>query len=276
MKVIVASMPKCGTKTLAACLRELGYSVHDVLDQMEHHQVEWERIFAGEGTTEDFQRMYENVDAVTDIPASGMWEEILKAFPDAKIIISERENEEVWLKSLYNQRRISYENWFTYIAQRISSTAYRFVKVLDDAVRSSSGVSLAPRASFPTPKVPRNDMLLKNWYRRHSAHVRQNAPEGQLLVFDLSKGWGPLCEFLGKPVPDVPFPHQNKGGVIFNTSLQNHPYYKRVRRNIFTAFAIWIGLFSYFGYRVYSHTFGESLIGQCLRFWADLVLKWVF
>lgn len=85
MKVIVASMPKCGTKTLAACLRELGYSVYDILDQMEHHTAQWERIFAGKGTREDFLKMYRDVDAVTDMPAFGMWEEILLAFPDAKV-----------------------------------------------------------------------------------------------------------------------------------------------------------------------------------------------
>lgn len=86
MKVIVASMPKCGTKTLAAALRELGYTVDDFLDQLERHQTEWERIFfTGNATTEDFKKMYENVDAVTDVPASGMWEEISRAFPDAKV-----------------------------------------------------------------------------------------------------------------------------------------------------------------------------------------------
>ena len=85
MKVIVASMPKCGTKTLAACLRELGYDVHDIFDQLQQHQTEWERIFAGKGSTEDFRKMYEHVDAVTDLPACGMWEEISKAFPDAKV-----------------------------------------------------------------------------------------------------------------------------------------------------------------------------------------------
>ena len=25
-------------------------------------------------------------------------------------------------------------------------------------------------------------------------------------------GWAPLCEFLGKPVPDMPIPHDNKTG----------------------------------------------------------------
>ena len=87
MKVIVASLPKCGTKTLAESLRVLGYNVHDIFDQLEHHQSEWEDIFAGKATTQDIQNMYEDVDAVTDLPACGLWEEILRAFPDAKVSI---------------------------------------------------------------------------------------------------------------------------------------------------------------------------------------------
>ena len=87
MKVIVASMPKTGTKTLAAALRELGYNVYDVLDQWQHQTKEWEKILTDGFTSEDFRQMYKDVDAVTDMPASGLWEEIHKAFPDAKVII---------------------------------------------------------------------------------------------------------------------------------------------------------------------------------------------
>ena len=32
----------------------------------------------------------------------------------------------------------------------------------------------------------------------------------RLLVYQVSAGWGPLCSFLGVPVPqDQPFPHPN-------------------------------------------------------------------
>lgn len=34
------------------------------------------------------------------------------------------------------------------------------------------------------------------------------APE-KLLVFEPSQGWEPLCKFLGRPVPEQPFPHVN-------------------------------------------------------------------
>lgn len=37
----------------------------------------------------------------------------------------------------------------------------------------------------------------------------QVVPADKLLVFEVSQGWGPLCNFLGKPVPPQPFPHIN-------------------------------------------------------------------
>ena len=46
-------------------------------------------------------------------------------------------------------------------------------------------------------------------YRDHYALVRRITPKGRLLEYKLGDGWGPLCEFLGKPVPYVPFPRVN-------------------------------------------------------------------
>jgi hypothetical protein len=34
-------------------------------------------------------------------------------------------------------------------------------------------------------------------------------PPERLLVFEAKDGWQPLCEFLGVPVPDVPYPRVN-------------------------------------------------------------------
>jgi hypothetical protein len=39
--------------------------------------------------------------------------------------------------------------------------------------------------------------------------VRATVPPGRLLVYSVRDGWGPLCAFLGCPVPDVPFPNIN-------------------------------------------------------------------
>ena len=32
----------------------------------------------------------------------------------------------------------------------------------------------------------------------------------QLLIYEAKQGWKPLCEFLGVPIPNEPYPHFNK------------------------------------------------------------------
>lgn len=39
--------------------------------------------------------------------------------------------------------------------------------------------------------------------------IRGLVPKERLLEWTVEDGWEPLCEFLGKPVPDEPFPHEN-------------------------------------------------------------------
>ena len=51
-------------------------------------------------------------------------------------------------------------------------------------------------------------------YREHYAHVRAITPKERLLNFQLKEGWGPLCEFLGKDVPRVPFPRLHEGDAL--------------------------------------------------------------
>ncbi len=47
-------------------------------------------------------------------------------------------------------------------------------------------------------------------YRRNDRKVRETFPADRPLVFNVADGWGPLCEFLGVPVPDEAFPHKNR------------------------------------------------------------------
>ena len=49
-------------------------------------------------------------------------------------------------------------------------------------------------------------------YRRHNAAVKATVPSPQLLVYRVTDGWEPLCQFLETEVPTIPFPHENKAG----------------------------------------------------------------
>lgn len=55
--------------------------------------------------------------------------------------------------------------------------------------------------------------LLHNWNDR----VKQLVPPERLLIMELGQGWEPLCQFLGKPVPDEPFPRANDSNAAAKT-----------------------------------------------------------
>ena len=46
-------------------------------------------------------------------------------------------------------------------------------------------------------------------FERHNEEVKRRVPPERLLVYDVREGWEPLCEFLGVPEPEEPFPHLN-------------------------------------------------------------------
>jgi hypothetical protein len=49
-------------------------------------------------------------------------------------------------------------------------------------------------------------------FLRHIEAVKEGLPPERLLVYEIAEGWAPLCRFLGRPVPDAPFPHVNATG----------------------------------------------------------------
>jgi Sulfotransferase domain len=51
--------------------------------------------------------------------------------------------------------------------------------------------------------------FMTDYFRRHSAEVERAIARERLLVYEIGQGWGPLCAFLGVPVPEVPFPTTN-------------------------------------------------------------------
>ena len=86
MKIILAGLPKTGTKTINAALTELGFNVYDYLEHFMYHHDSWIKIFDGKATQSDYYLMYENVDVVVDVPACFHWKKIHQAFPDAKVL----------------------------------------------------------------------------------------------------------------------------------------------------------------------------------------------
>jgi len=103
MKIISAGFPKTGTKSASEALRILGYNVCDVLDSAHSGIVKnWLDFMNGECTIEDVVEAYHQhgYDATQDLPGNLYWESLLKICPDAKIILTIRDTEENWFKSI--------------------------------------------------------------------------------------------------------------------------------------------------------------------------------
>ena len=85
MKIICAGLLLTGTKYLHEALNILGYNVYDFIDHFWEHDKHWKKIFARGASSEDFRKMYENVDVIMDMPVFSFWEKISNAFPNAKV-----------------------------------------------------------------------------------------------------------------------------------------------------------------------------------------------
>ena len=47
-------------------------------------------------------------------------------------------------------------------------------------------------------------------FNKWNKSVQQYIPDENILVYQVKDGWGPLCKFLDKPIPNEPFPYLNK------------------------------------------------------------------
>ena len=63
--------------------------------------------------------------------------------------------------------------------------------------------------SFGAPYAEQTPAQLIDSYLRHNREVVEGVPADRLLVYDVTEGWEPLCDFLGVPVPDRPVPSFN-------------------------------------------------------------------
>ena len=209
MKVICAGLSKTGTKSIAKALQDLGFSVFDFLEHVTIHHDEWVAIYR-QGTTPDFLSMYKDVDAVTDLPAAIWYDEIHQTFPDAKVILSVRDNEDVWLKSWVEQIALFRRGGF--FQRMIMQVIWRHIIPLTKGfdVPFFDDIDMAAYGTLR----PESTVLYKKKYREHNERVRAVIPKEKLLIFNVKQGWKPLCEFLGCDIPDQEFPRQNVKGEL--------------------------------------------------------------
>jgi hypothetical protein len=136
--------------------------------------------------------------STVDFPASVYFKELMDVYPDAKVILTVRDTAELWFESAR----------LTIWSQRMRNTLWR-LGWFDPRVWHAYRMVHAVMWNNPRLFDGQFDSVAPAVYGRWVDHVRASVPPEKLLVYNVKSGWGPLCHFLGVPVPDEPFPMVN-------------------------------------------------------------------
>lgn len=247
MKVICAGYSKTGTKTMAAVLTSFGYKIYDFEEHFMLCKDQYERIFNGEPAVPIFKEMLKDVDAIMDMPGYLYWEQIAEAFPEAKVILVERD-ENKWVESLIGMFKIIDDRrWFSQTIAYAMRPLLWFLSPTLIQIRPWCDrvftLAFGPGADKHTSLMSRDYML--KLYRSHNAHVIQNCPAEKLLRYKMGDGWAPICEILGEPVPSDDFPHSNKKGSIVDDLMNSQSPYsarKQIEKEFNSRMCVYVAL----------------------------------
>lgn len=169
------------------------------------------------GQPKDWDWAMAGYDAAVDFPTSLYWKDLMEFYPNAKVVLGVRTNAQQWVKSFRTlegaARRLQLFDHI--VGPLIRVLTLGFVRLPDFpgtvTMLHSNFFYGSPTHRTSLPVAPKDDSEVEARYNRHNAEVRACVPPERLLLFDPKDGWEPLCAFLGKPVPNVPFPHSNSG-----------------------------------------------------------------
>ncbi|WP_167534329.1 sulfotransferase family protein [Frankia casuarinae] len=131
--------------------------------------------------------------STVDWPGARFWRELADHYPSARVILTVRDPEK-W----YDSARSTLFQAISNRPARMSAEAMRVITMMNLVVWD--GVFKGRFAD--------KDHALQV-FAEHNAAVQREISADRLLVFDVAQGWGPLCDFLGVPVPGEQFPRLN-------------------------------------------------------------------
>ncbi|KAJ5348233.1 uncharacterized protein N7506_001486 [Penicillium brevicompactum] len=218
VEVLCLGLPRTGTESLTVALRTLGLSAYHGWDlvfesdgsklQLCHELVRRKYHGAHDGdvqiTRAEFDTLIGDSQAVVDSLCILFAPELLAAYPEAKVILNQRLDMNAWYRSLEKTIVAIDQSWLIWGMQWFSPELHWLC-------------SLYLRYGYPGVfhGVTTTDSIRRNakWvYRDHCNMVRGMVPKDNLLEWSVEDGWEPICEFLGRPVPDEPFPRTNNPG----------------------------------------------------------------
>jgi hypothetical protein len=192
LEVIGAGFGRTGTLSLKLALERLGFGpchhMIELIDDQEQLDL-WSRV--AEDGTADWDMVYRDFRSTVDWPGVTFWRQLVGHYPDAKVILTVRDP----------------QSWYESACESI----YRARSFLADDPLSRQRRDIVGRTVWDGTFGGRFEDAEHAMavFGEHNDEVRREVPAERLLEFQVKQGWGPLCDFLGVPVPDEPFPRSN-------------------------------------------------------------------
>jgi hypothetical protein len=187
LSIVGAGLGRTGTMSLKLAIEQQGvgrcYHMLEVFLKPEA-PAQWEAVADGAGPP--WEEIFEGFAATVDWPSATYYKALADAYPEAKVILTERDPE-AWFASTQA----------TIFNRDFSSPSSTFERMIAKVVGTMFDMRMHDR-----------DHLI-SIFKRHNAEARRLIAPERLLVYEVAQGWGPLCAFLGLPEPSTPMPKTN-------------------------------------------------------------------
>jgi hypothetical protein len=189
LRVIGAGLGRTATFSMKFALEYLGlgpcYHMAEVFAGARRNVPLWLEVVNGRP---DWDTIFAGYQSTSDYPACTYWRELADRYPNAKVVLTIRDA----------------DSWFDSVSQTI------FSEKMQGSLAGSPVEAMMKGTVFHTFGDRLSDRaFMTDWFERRNQEVIDTLPSERLLVYSPKQGWGPLCDFLGVPVPDVPFPRVN-------------------------------------------------------------------
>jgi len=193
MQIIGAGFGRTGTKSMKHALEQLGfgpcYHMFEVFQKPEGIPL-WHKAAFGQDI--DWDELLGGYQSGVDWPVSHFWQPLSERYPDAKVLLTVRPADQ-WYTSMTNTS-------FSHLSGNEPEDEIRtqWKEMVDKIVLEDT-----------FDNRPDDRAHCEAVFDRHTALVKDTIPADRLIVYEVGSGWEPLCEGLGVPVPEGPFPKTN-------------------------------------------------------------------
>lgn len=205
--VIGAGLSRTGTTTLRKVIEDLGfgpcYNSTELFVRPRGIEF-WEALERREDV--DFEAFFSDYNSIIGFPGYIFHQDLKARYPEAKVILSHRDPKE-WYDDISST---VFESESSHVNKQYAREASSIDPYLGDCIDRIHALQVRMlEEDYFEGRFSEKDYAV-NRYSEWNDEIKEMYGEDELLVYQVTEGWEPVCDFLGVPVPvDEPFPHLN-------------------------------------------------------------------